>query len=67
MVFKKIFYFGEESKKRVITMVEVPNCCGKPMRVVVETGTYHEVQCDVCKDTVFLKKEEADKPQLIDD
>ena len=47
--------------------MELPKCCGKTMKIVVETNTYYEVMCDVCKDTVFIKKDEIKKPELIDD
>ncbi len=44
----------------------VPKCCGKMMEINVETSSFVEVQCRVCNDVVYVKKE-AEKPQMLDD
>ncbi len=45
----------------------LPKCCGNEMRVNVETSKFVEVQCSLCGDVVFVKKDEDNKPQLLDD
>jgi predicted nucleic-acid-binding Zn-ribbon protein len=52
--------------KEVITM-SMPRCCGKEMQANVETSRFIEVRCATCGDTVFLKKEEVESPQMLDD
>lgn len=37
------------------------------MKITVETARFYEVGCLECGDTVFIRKQEAEKPQLIDD
>ncbi|HLD85343.1 MAG TPA: hypothetical protein VI968_02180 [archaeon] len=44
-----------------------PKCCGKDMRVTLETNKFYEMLCEICKDTVYMKKDEVDKPILLDD
>ncbi len=46
----------------------VPKCCGRSMKVTLETSRFYELYCDACKDTVYMKKEEIDTtPVLLDD
>jgi hypothetical protein len=45
----------------------VPKCCGKRMRVNLETPRFIEVHCDVCNDIVYIKKDDVQEPQLLDD
>lgn len=47
--------------------MSLPKCCGEQMETSVETVKFVEVRCRECGDTVFVKKDEADKPQLLDD
>ncbi len=48
-------------------MVEVPRCCGKEMKVMMETLRFIETICQTCGDTIYLKKEQGLRPQLLDD
>ncbi len=47
--------------------MDIPKCCGKKMDVEVETSSFYEIKCSSCGDRVFMKKDSAHKPQLIDD
>ena len=48
-------------------MPVVPKCCGKRMRVNLETTRFIEAWCDVCDDIVYIKKDEIKGPQMLDD
>lgn len=48
-------------------MQKIPKCCGREMKPVMETTKFLEVDCEVCKDVVYIKKESANKPQMLDD
>ncbi len=48
-------------------MYNLPKCCGRDMKIQMETSKFLEVQCPRCKDTVFIKKDSVEKPQLLDD
>ena len=52
---------------RVLDMKRFPVCCGIEMAVDIETTTYLEVRCIKCGDTVYLKKENDTRPQMVDD
>ena len=45
----------------------VPKCCGSDMSINVETGKFLEVQCRMCGDVVFVKKNDTNRPQMLDD
>ena len=46
----------------------VPKCCGRAMKVTLETSRFYELYCDSCRDTVYMKKEEIEiSPVLLDD
>ena len=47
--------------------MRIPKCCGREMETSVETGRFIEVRCNACGDTVFLKKEDVERPQMLDD
>ncbi len=47
--------------------VNIPSCCGKTMRIHVETQRLYEVHCDACGDTVYIKKDKKSRPVLLDD
>lgn len=47
--------------------IKMPRCCGQEMKQVTDLGKFIEVQCGVCSDVVYIKKDEMPKPQLIDD
>ena len=47
--------------------MKVPVCCGKEMKINMETPLYIEVECKTCGDAIFVKKDNIKKPQLIDD
>ena len=48
-------------------MSDIPSCCGKEMRINIETPRFLEVQCEKCGDVVYIKKNVEQKPVLIDD
>jgi len=37
------------------------------MTVSLETWHYYEVECTKCGDKVIIKKDDVEKPQMIDD
>lgn len=48
-------------------LMRLPRCCGHEMRVRMDVGRFLEVQCNDCRDVVYIKKSEVPKPQMIDD
>ena len=48
-------------------MSEIPKCCGKKMIISLEGIKFIEARCESCGDMVYIKKEEAHKPQMLDD
>ena len=50
-----------------VIVVQIPKCCGKRMKINLETARFIEVWCDVCDDTVYIRKDEIQRPQLVDD
>ncbi len=42
-------------------------CCGKEMRVNINTTLFVELKCDVCNDFIYIKKDRSLEPELIDD
>lgn len=46
---------------------QTPRCCGKEMKAGLETHKFLELSCDKCGDTVYIKKEAAARPQMLDD
>ena len=55
--------FGKKGGK----MTEVPMCCGKEMKINIETPRFLEVQCEKCGDVIYIKKKDEQKPVMIDD
>ena len=49
------------------THTKAPECCGQQMTVRTDIGRFLEVFCEVCKDSIYIKKQDATKPQMIDD
>ena len=49
------------------THTKAPECCGQQMNVRTDMGRFLEVFCEVCKDSIYVKKQDAAKPQMIDD
>ena len=47
--------------------MKMPRCCEREMKVTVETSKFLETQCEVCGDVVYIKKDNALKPQMLDD
>lgn len=45
----------------------LPLCCGREMKVRVETSRFYEVECGMCRDSVYVKKGEEPKPVMLDD
>jgi len=45
----------------------IPKCCGNKMEIRIENRKFLEVQCASCGDVIFVKKENAASPQLLDD
>ncbi len=48
-------------------MEKLPKCCNRDMRLGLETAKFFEAHCDLCGDVVYVKKESAAKPQMLDD
>jgi predicted RNA-binding Zn-ribbon protein involved in translation (DUF1610 family) len=49
-------------------MDKIPECCGKSMRVNIETTRFIEVQCPECGDVIYIKKDSSEgKPVMLDD
>ena len=48
-------------------MVDIPSCCGREMKINIETSRFIEVQCEKCGDIIYLKKNGPEKPVMIDD
>ena len=58
------------SMKSGILMIEkakFPQCCGHDMRIKTDLGKFLEVCCDVCSDVIYVRKQDASKPQMLDD
>lgn len=47
--------------------INMPKCCGRLMNIRVDLGKFWEAQCDVCSDTIYVRKSGALKPQMLDD
>ena len=45
----------------------LPTCCGTEMKVKIETSGFYEIECETCKDTVYIKKKSGFRPVLHDD
>ena len=48
-------------------MLQMPKCCGREMQPNMETLKFIEMNCGICGDVVYVKKEQAEKPQMLDD
>jgi predicted RNA-binding Zn-ribbon protein involved in translation (DUF1610 family) len=48
-------------------MSEIPLCCGKGMKINIETSRFIEFQCENCGDVIYVKKIDAQKPIMLDD
>jgi hypothetical protein len=47
--------------------MNTPKCCGKNMKVSLVGPKFMELQCMKCADVVFVRKDEVEKPQMLDD
>ena len=47
--------------------MKLPKCCGREMRIDADTGKFLEIVCVSCGDTVYVKKDDSKKPQMLDD
>lgn len=47
--------------------MKMPTCCNREMSSVFETAKFMEAQCRVCGDVVYVKKEDVQRPQMLDD
>jgi hypothetical protein len=47
--------------------MKMPTCCGREMVPVYDTSKFVEAHCGLCGDVVYVKKESAQKPELLDD
>jgi hypothetical protein len=47
--------------------MKLPVCCGRNMEPLLETTKFLEVHCSRCNDVVYVKKEKAEKPRMLDD
>ena len=50
-----------------IDKIRFPSCCGQPMKIKTDLGRFMEIHCEVCNDIIYLKKQDAAKPQMLDD
>lgn len=57
----------ESERGEVSKMEKLPKCCGREMKLNIETVKFFEAQCGSCGDVVYLKKDRAEKPQMLDD
>ena len=48
-------------------MAKMPKCCGREMKISIETPRFIELQCEKCGDIVYVKKDAAQKPVMLDD
>lgn len=48
-------------------IMQAPKCCGREMRPNMETPKFLEMGCDICGDVVYVKKDRAERPQMLDD
>ena len=42
----------------------MPRCCGKRMQPLLEGRKFIELWCPFCSDTIYVKKERLELPQL---
>jgi hypothetical protein len=49
------------------TVPNIPKCCGRTMRIELETATSYEAHCGDCGDVIYIKKEKSTKPTMLDD
>jgi hypothetical protein len=47
--------------------MNLPVCCGKTMKPLLETAKFLEVHCNRCNDVVYVKKGTSEKPTMLDD
>ena len=47
--------------------IEIPECCGRKMNIILDLGRFWEAHCNVCNEVVYIKKTEMPKPQMISD
>ncbi len=45
----------------------IPVCCNRKMNIVIETTKFYEAHCDKCSDVVYVKKDDIEKPIILDD
>lgn len=48
-------------------MLNTPKCCGREMKINIETTRFIELQCEKCGDVIYVKKDNAQKPVMLDD
>ncbi|MBS3050691.1 MAG: hypothetical protein J4400_00895 [Candidatus Aenigmarchaeota archaeon] len=49
------------------SQTKVPSCCGQQMTIRTDLGKFIEACCEICKDSIYVKKQDISKPQMIDD
>jgi DNA-directed RNA polymerase subunit RPC12/RpoP len=47
--------------------MEFPKCCGKQMKLDLETIRYIQLRCETCGDMVVIKRGDVPKPIMLDD
>jgi hypothetical protein len=59
------------TNKAVVQMrtvrIKTPHCCGREMSIKTDLGKFLEVNCGICGDVIYIKKQDVSRPQLIDD
>jgi RNase P subunit RPR2 len=48
-----------------VSIVEIPTCCGRKMKIEANMGNFVMVSCRKCGDVIYIKKGEK-KPELIE-
>ncbi|MBI4896581.1 MAG: hypothetical protein HY832_03480 [Candidatus Aenigmarchaeota archaeon] len=61
-----LFLQMTSSMRRWIIM-EIPFCCNQKMKCALEGLEIIEMVCERCGETIYLKKEQSQKPELLDD
>ena len=59
--YENDYFWGGKMKNN-----NIPECCGRKMTLALDLGRFWEARCDVCGETVYIKKE-VPKPQMISD
>ena len=65
--FTFLFQWLASKLEMIYMQIQKPKCCGREMTPAMETIKFLELNCEVCGDVVYLKKDRAARPQMLDD